>query len=537
MASLNKRQGLLGKRLAAHLLRRTTYNITKARIEAFANKTAEQAVNELFVIPPFVEPKGPVNHEDGTTYWLTDGPYTPPSNGTIAQRSVLFWFYNELMNDTSIRHKMSIFYSGIFVSAQDEDWRLFSSYRIYQEYAIGNIRDFAVRVTLDNRMLRYLNNNVNNKWNPNENYAREFFELFTILKGEQLGNGDYSNYTEHDIQEAAKVLTGFRTGLITDTEASTGLPIGSAQYTHHHVGNKQFSHHFNHKVIIGAVDEADMYRELNEFVDMIFDKVETAKAYVRRLYLFFINDKITAEIESDIIEPLALQLWSDGYALENTLKRLLKSVHFFDEDDSDNSDEIVGGKIKSPLELYFSSITLFDGDQMGGLNATPSNFQTYSGRLIFDTLGMMGFPSYPTSVEGYPGFFKSPSFSKNWVDTSTLPLRYRMSTALLNGHTIYSIWQAMPFQVDIVKYIKDNFTNQEYAELLLDAIFETVLPEAQLSGTRRNYFRSKLTGGVSNFNWMFEWQSYLATNDDSSVRVVLEDLFEAIVGSPEYQTF
>jgi hypothetical protein len=361
--------------------------------------------------------------------------------------------------------------------------------------------------------------------------------LFTIVKGEQVGNGDYSNYTEHDIQEAAKVLTGFRNGDITDIEASTGLTIGYAHYNHHHTGNKQFSHHFNHKVIIGAVDEADMYRELNEFVDMIFEKVETARAYVRRLYLFFVNDKITAEIESDIIEPLALQLWADGYALENTLKKLLKSVHFFDEDDSDNSDEIIGGKIKSPLELYFSSITLFDADKMGGLNATPSNFPNYTGQLLINVLSIMGYPDYATSVEGYAGYFKSPSFSKSWVDTSTLPLRYRMATALLGGHTVYSIWQSMPFQVDIVEYIKDNFTNQEYAELLLDAIFEIVLPEAQLSGTRRNYFKNKLTGGLSNFNWMFEWQNYLATNDDSSVRIVLEDLFEALVGSPEYQTF
>jgi uncharacterized protein (DUF1800 family) len=537
MASLNKRQGLLGKRLAAHLLRRTTYHITKARIESFANKTAEQAVDELFVIPPFVEPKGPINTEDGTTYWLTDGPYTPPSNSTTAQQSVLFWFYNELMNDTSIRHKMAIFYSAIYVSEEEADWRLFNGYRTYQQFATGNLRDLAVRMTLDNRMLRYLNNNVNNKWSPNENYAREFLELFTILKGKQLSEGDYSNYTEHDIQEAAKVLTGFRDSTITNIEPSTGLTIGYAQYSHHHLGNKQFSVHFNHKVILGASSEADMYRELNEFVDMIFDKVETARAFVRRLYLFFVNDKITTEIETDIIEPLALQLWTDNYALENTLKRLLQSVHFFDEDDSSSTDEIIGGKIKSPIELYFSSITLFDGNKMGGLNATPSNFSNYSYRLIIYTLAMMGYPDYATSVEGYPGYFKSPSFSKSWVDTSTLPMRYKMGAALLGGYTIYSIYHSLPFKVDIVKFIKDNFSNQEYAELLLDQIFEIVFPEAQLSGVRRNYFRNKLTGGVSNFNWMFEWQNYIATNDASSVRVVLEDLFEAIVGSPEYQTF
>jgi uncharacterized protein (DUF1800 family) len=536
MSALTERQGVLGKRLAAHLLRRATYHITPSRIADFATKTATQAVDELFVIPPFVENKGPINHEDNTTFWLTDGPYTPPSSSAIANRSVLFWFYNELMNDTSIRHKMSIFYSGIFVSANDTDWRLFNSYRLYQEYAIGNIKDFAYRISLDSRMLRYLNNNVNNKWNPNENYAREFLELFTILKGEQIAEGDYSNYTEHDIQEAAKVLTGFRDGVITDIEPSTGLTIGYANYNHHHIGNKQFSHHFNNQVILGAISEADMYREFQEFVDMIFNKTETARAFVRRLYLYFVSDKITTSIEQDIIEPLAIELKTNNYEVESTLKKLLKSVHFYDEDDSDNTDEIIGGKIKSPIELTFSTIPLFDADNMGGLNSDPLNLSTYSSRLLLNILATMGFPEYAVSVEGYAGFFKSPSFSKNWIDTSTLPMRYKLATALLNNSTIVSVYQFMPFGVDIVTYIRDNFIDQEYADQLLTQIFEISLPEMP-DADRWDYFRDKLIGGITVINWMFEWQNYIASNDDAAVRVVLEDLFEALIGSPEFQTF
>jgi hypothetical protein len=536
MASLTKRQGLLGKRLAAHLLRRASYNITPARITAFAVKTAEQAVDELFLFPALTEPKGPLNYEDNTTYWLTDGPYTPPSNSSNARRSVLLWFYNEMMNDTSIRSKLTIFFSGIFVSADDADWRIFDNFRLLQYYAKGNIKELSQKITLDSRMLRYLNNNVNNKWNPNENYAREFLELFTILKGPQVGNGDYTNYTEGDIQQAARVLTGFRDGLFTDKDPVTGLATGYAQYGHHDVGNKQFSQTFNNKVIMGATSEADMYRELQEFVDMIFDKVQTARAFVKRMYLFFVSDNISSEVEQDIIEPLALQLWADGYEIENVLKKLLKSVHFYDEDDTDSTDEVIGGKIKSPLELYFSTITLFDADNMGGVNSDPLNYSTYSGRVIFNVLSIMGFPQYPISVEGYPGFFKSPSFSKSWVDTSTLPLRYKMGTALLVGSTVQSIYQSLPFKVDMVQYVKDHFSSPEYANLLIDQILEVTIPETP-DNSRKDYFRQKLLGGLTTINWMHEWQYYIATNDDAAVRVVLEDLFETLVGSPEYQTF
>ena len=80
-------------------------------------------------------------------------------------------------------------------------------------------------------MLDYLDNTQNNKNNPNENYAREYLELFTILKGEQIGEGNYTNYTEIDIQQAAKVFSGFkkkydRNGSI---DSDTNLPMGYAQ--------------------------------------------------------------------------------------------------------------------------------------------------------------------------------------------------------------------------------------------------------------------------------------------------------------------
>lgn len=535
MASLNIRQGVLGKRLAAHLLRRTTYQITADRISSFANKTPEQAVDELFSVPALVHPEGPINWIDGVTAWLTTGPYeNNPDNSGQQQRAVLFWLTNEIMNDPSVRHKMTMFWASIFTTGSDADWRMFELWRLFQQFALGDIKTLAYKVTLDNKMLRYLNNNANHKNSPNENYAREFFELFTILKGEQIDTGNYTNYTEEDIQQAARVLTGYINST-TYVDADTGLKAGVAKYNRHDTGNKKFSSAFQHTLIEGAVDQDDMYRELQDFIDMIFNQVETARAFVRRMYRFFVSDRLTEEIEQDIVQPLAAQLHNDGYQIEATLKSLLKSVHFYDEDDSDNTDEIIGGKIKSPLELQLASVNLFNANQMGTLNADPAT--NYGiGRWVLDyNLKPAGFSFYPSSVEGYPGFYKAPGYSKSWFDQSTITSRYRTAYSFLEGRTVKGN-KSIPFKIDLVPFFQSTFSNQNYADELVEQLLEMTLPE-QPTGERYEYFRQKLLGQLSPINWAFEWAAFEETGDGSAIEVALADLFAAVCDSPEFQTF
>lgn len=536
MASLNQRQGTLGKRLAAHLLRRTTFQITPARIAEFAGKTAEEAIDEIFTLTPYVHPEGPISYDDGVSAWLTDGNYdNRPESGGVRRRSVQLWMYNELVHDPSIRHKMTFFWHSIFISALDEDWRLFDRWRLFQQFATGNVKTLAYKITLDSAMLRYLNNNVNRKGSANENYAREFQELFTILKGPQIDTGNYTNYTEHDVAEAARVLTGFRDSNFGNKDPETGLATGIAQYYNHDAGNKKFSAAYQYQTITGAVSEEDMYREFQDFVDMVFNQPETARAYVRRFYRYFVSNRISEEIESDIVEPLAQQLLADNYEVENTLKTLLSSLHFFDEDDSSHTDEIIGGKIKSPLELYLASVNLFDANNMGVLNDNPNYYNTVAYNIIWRVLQPMGLPEYPLTVEGYPGFFKGPAYDKFWFDQSTIAQRYKLPDALKDGKSITSN-SAIPYQVDIVKFVEQNFTNQQYASEVARQFLELTLPEMPDS-VRFNYFLDKLLGGLSAINWMNTWNGYLQTGDDSSVRVALTALFEAVTRSPEFQTF
>jgi uncharacterized protein (DUF1800 family) len=536
MASLNQRQGVLGKRHSAHLLRRTTFLFSPARIADFAGKTAAQAVEELFTLPSYVHPEGPINYEDGVTAWLTAGPYeNHPDSDSGRRRSVQLWLYNEMLHDPSIQYKMTYFWHAIYICDLDEDWRLFDRWRLFRHFATGNAKTLAYKVTLDNMMLRYLNNNVNRKGSPNENYAREFLELFTILKGDQVETGNYTNYTEHDIQEAARVLTGFRDTTYDNKDTETGLATGIAQYGNHDAGNKKFSAAFQYKTIQGALSQDDMYREFQEFVDMVFAQPETAKAYVRRFYRYFVSDRITDEIERDVVAPLAQQLQSENYEVENVLKRLLTSVHFFDEDDSDNKDEIIGAKIKSPLDVYFSSVNFFNANQLGVLNANPNHYNGTATNLILRTLEPMGLPEFPLTVEGYPGFFKEPGYSKFWFDQSTIAHRYKLPNSLRDGRAISSTG-ILPFKTDIVQFFTQNMTNQQYASEVVRQFLEMALPEMP-DTSRFSYFLDILLGGLSTINWMNEWNLYVQTGDSSSVKIALTALFEAVCRSPEYQTF
>ena len=120
---------------------------------------------------------------------------------------------------------------------------------------------------MDNAMLNYLDNTQNNANNPNENYAREFLELFTITKGEQIGEGDYTNYTENDVIEAAKVFSGFKTQLDrTIIDSDTGIPMGRINVNQHDQNDKQFSHAFDNYELQGGTDENSIMDELTSLL-------------------------------------------------------------------------------------------------------------------------------------------------------------------------------------------------------------------------------------------------------------------------------
>lgn len=559
MASLTQRSGALGKRLAAHLLRRTTYHITKARIDAFALKTADQAVDELLIFPAQALPAGPrsfLNNSD----WLTEVPFTDDHGGLSNMKrrnAVNDWWTNELFTDISMQGRLAVWQRTLWVTGRHYNARMgFNYLRLVHFFAKGNLKVLAHKMTRDFNMAYYLDNRENTASNPNENYAREFLEIFTILKGPQIGPTDYTNFTEADIVQVAKVFTGYKSfnynlSFYNNFDPDTGFVQGTKNYGHHDSNDKTFSHAFGNQTITGAVDEADMDREMDDFLDMVFGELETARAYARRLYRYFVSDEIDAEIETDIIEPLAVQLHGDNYELEDTLKLLFKSIHFYDEDDSSNSDEIIGGKISSPMMLHLHTMNQLE---MGPLVPDPVTdtqefFDKFWDKSFWSNIFIMGQDWYPANVDGFGGYYKAPFYSKNWFNSTTVAPRYLLIVKLLQGRRIDGstyLSGSTAFQPDTTALVTANYTNQDDADALVVQILETLLPEMPDgyltpgdTSKRYDYFREALLGGLSTINWMFEWQNAQGgdTNAQASVKVALDRLFEKVMSSPEFQTF
>lgn len=552
MASLNPLQGLLGTRRAAHLLRRTSYRFTQAKVDQMAAQSAAEALPALLQLYP-LQLDQPVYSPDNTTAPVTwvNPPGTPLPAGTqdfMMRPYLRGWWVNEALHDAGIGHKMTFFFHQYMITTAvgtGSTAAYFDYLALLRWGALGNFKKLATKMVLDNIMLRYLNNNENTASNPNENFAREFLELFTIGKGPQIGPGDYTNYTEDDIVAAARVLTGFRTqGARTTTDPETGIPRGVTAFSQHDTGSKVFSSKFQGTVIAGAANQAGMMTELNAFVNMVFAQPETAKNLCRRLYHYFIHREITAEIENDIIEPLSDTLIANNFEVKPVLEQLLASQHFFDADDSDMSDEIVGGMIKSPLELALQSISFFDIQIPNPLTQPLTHYRAFYEQAVLNRMfGAANLPIFfPSDVAGYPGLYSDPDFSRQWFNSSTIIARYKVPAMLLTGTRQFGGGNPnipIGIKLDIAPWVKNSgfFTDPSDPYLLVQELLAYMLPE-EVDNDRFTYFYILVfLNQLPPADWTYEWQNYLTTNNATEVTLALERLVTAVMYSPEYQTF
>ncbi len=561
MASLTPLPGTLGHRRAAHLLRRASYRYSKAKVDQLAAMNAGAAAasllvsNPLQLIQPVYDPNATTQGDPVTNEkWLLPNGLPLPSGADdqTLRRYVMSWWVNEALHDPGIVHKMAFFFHQHLIVAANAfgNAHFFDYLTLLRWGAIGNFKKLATKIVMDNCMVRYLNNQQNTVVNPNENFAREYFELFTIGKGPQIGPGDYTHYTEDDIVQAARVFTGFRTlnpqqnpdtRIYSDPE--TGIPRCNVQYGQHDTGLKAFSDKFQKTKIAGATSAADMLRELDDFVDMVFDQPQVARNFCRRLYRWFVSKNITAEIESDIIEPLANTFISGQYEIKPVLQQLLESQHFYDADDSDNSDEIIGGMIKSPLELFLQSVTFFNLP-IPSPTANPRLHyqQFYSNAVINRILLPAGLPIFFSSdVAGYPGYYQEPDYSRQWFNSSTIIARYKLPQMLLSGVQSYGTNpnSSIYIKLNIVPWTQNSgfFSDPSDPYALVQDLLNYMLPE-QIDNDRFNYFYLDVfLDNLPPGDWTYEWQNYLNTGDQTEVKIPLERLINAIMYSPEYQTF
>lgn len=302
-----------------------------------------------------------------------------------------WWLRRMIETPRPLEEKMTLFLHGHFATSYrtiENSYHMFQQNQLFRRHSLGNFGELLFQIIRDPAMIAYLNNNQSRKGRPNENLAREIMELFS------LGIG---NYTERDIKEGARALTGY-------TFSDDAFVF------------RANDHDTGGKTILGSSGNFDG----DGFVKLILEQRACARYMSRKLYKYFAADILpleAAENDKDLdpsmksaIADLSSVMLSTKYSIKPVLRRLFLSEHFYDP-------AILNQQIKSPVQLVVGAVR--------SLNTPVRDLS-----ILVDALDLMGQNLYmPPSVKGWDG-------GRSWVNTSTLFVRQNILAFLLTGKKV-----------------------------------------------------------------------------------------------------
>jgi len=510
-----------------HLLKRTMFGSTPDDINFFLGLGMNQSVDSLLTLPA-TPPAPPVKNYNNNNIPTTDPDYNIPMgqtwvtiNTTDAEgqrrNSLKAWWMGLMINqERNIREKMTLFWANHFSIETSDLGRMIWAYNnnaLCRKNALGNFKQFVRDVTLDVAMLRYLNGYLNISSAPDENYARELQELFT------LGKENNPNYTEDDVKKAARVLTGWKINANTNTYSFTA--------SQHDTTSKQFSSFYNNTVITGRSGATAGDLELTDLLNMIFSKsTEVSRFIVKKLYRYFVYYKIDTATETSIINPLAQLLVSNNWEIKPVLSALFKSEHFFDTVN-------IGCYIKSPVDLVVSVCREFGvvfpnaTDYVNAYNMW-SFMQSYAA-LLQQNIGD------PPNVAGWAAFYQAPQFHETWINADTYPRRNLFTDTMIGpGYTR----SGQKIIIDPVAFTKKLSNPSDPNILMNDAL--RILFRIDLSAASKTALKNQilLSNQAQDYYWTNAWAAYISNPTAANYQVVytrLRDLYKYLMDLAEYQ--
>ncbi len=285
------------------------------------------------------------------------------------------WLNLMINSKAQLREKMSFFWHGHFACRIRNAYFSQNLVNIVRTNALGNFGDMLRAVSKSPAMLQFLNNQQNRKGNPNENFAREVMELFTIGRG---------NYTEKDVKEAARAFTGWG----FDKEGQFVF--------------RKLVHDSGEKTFMGQTGNFDG----DDILNILLKKPETATFITKKIYRYFVNENI----DETKIKYLSSRFLKNNYDIAKLLEDIYTSEWFYEPQN-------IGNKIKSPIELL-----------AGIRRYLPLTLDNDDAQLLFEkVLGQILF--YPPNVAGWSG-------GKSWIDSSTLMVRLQIPQVLSSKDSI-----------------------------------------------------------------------------------------------------
>jgi hypothetical protein len=376
----------------------------------------------------------------------------------------LWWIARMRDPVLNIRERMVLFWSNHFVVEALKvraPQYLYDLLHLFRLYALGNVKELTKAVGKAPAMLIYLDGVQNRAGNPNENYARELLELFTMGIG---------HYTEQDVKEAARAFTGWYIDGLQGKLDPRGFDAGI-------------------KTFLGRTGPWTA----DDIVEIIFQEPATALFLCRKLYRHFVY----VSPNEEIVAGLADVFRAHKYELRPVLRTLLSSAHFYDE-------AVMGAQIKSPVEA------LIGASRALGLPAGLEGFLYQACQQAGQDL------LSPPDVSGWPGH-------RAWINTTTLPVRWRATDGLIEGRNIRG--GRLPVRADLLRLVREQISQPDDAQVLVRELaqwFWGVSPSEQ----RVQTLLDVLLQGIPAYEWGI---------DKPGAELRLQMLFKYLLRQPEYQ--
>ena len=364
--------------LMAHLMRRAGFGASYDELEAWVAKGYEAMVEEL--LDPEAHGIPPVDE-------LLMGRFHPDIVIADVQAiGATNFMYHLITTQRPLEEKMTLFWHMVFATGNskvDNPTEMVRQLAMFRNRGLGNYRELLVELARDPAMIYWLDNNVNHKDAPNENWGRELLELFSMGQG---------NYTEKDVFECSRAFTGWTLKpKIPRFPYARHLWQFEYQPEDHDDGEKVF------------LDQRGRFNG-EDIIDIIVQQPATARFIARHLYNFFVADEVQVPSWKDIPprDPEAVQAITDafvssGYDIRSTLRMLFNSEFFKDE-------KVWFARVKSPAEVVAGTIRLVGErrDPKPGLVAIARESE-YQGQELTN----------PPSVEGW-------HTGQEWIDSGAL---------------------------------------------------------------------------------------------------------------------
>ncbi len=364
-----------------HLYKRFGFGISLEEAKLLKSKKLGEIVNELFnasiVSTGLVSVA--IDSIPKAKDAMTEGMNKKDLNKMITTYSESLntdWIKQLVNTKAVVREKQTLFWHNHFACRLRNPYLVQELNNIHRKFAFANFRELLFNVSKSAAMLQFLNNQQNKKMHPNENFARELMELFTLGRG---------NYTEQDVKESARAFTGW------------SFNKDTFEYEF-----KEKQHDFDKKTFLGR--EGNFAGE--DIINIIMDQRLTAYFLCKKMYAYYVNDVV----DEKRVKELADFYYMNAYDTDKLLRKIALSDWFY-------APQNVGNKIKAPIDFLVTLNRQFNIEYES--NSTLIIIQRSLGQLLF----------YPPNVAGWPG-------GKSWINSSTLMLRLRLPSMLLNSGVI-----------------------------------------------------------------------------------------------------